>query len=481
MSEPNQKTGPKGPSQKTLKRLFGESGNLCGFPKCQQPIISGGTVTGKVCHIKAKSPGGPRHDPTQSDDERHGYENLILLCGKHHDVIDDDEASYTVERLRQIKSEHFAMTKPLLEEDAEKGARLLFSYSPKSVSSINQSGGITARSVVNITKITFVNNFYENVVPPVRGTGEAPPPSRTRVVSSTTPTLGSLAALIGTWTGDGLHSILRPDYGDAARDNILEMKLTSESLTFSPSRPAPSVSYLQTTRDITNPGQPEVVHVESGRWMIVPPTTHAEGEIVMRLMSIPYTKAILAEGRVFKSVIGKPGIAALDVTPFVSGSFPLKKVKVRGQTATDNFMQAMLNDPNPLLRDHIAGQNITATTTIFVSDPPIAPKTEASDRPDQILTMAAVFWIETVEHNILVPIWNPGQPPLIIKGETGVPTFCVRPPMQITEPRVITVTFTQIQYSQAVLLNFNGITWPIASVATLVPAEDIIVPTSVWD
>jgi len=96
--------------------------------------------------------------------------------------------------------------------------------------------------------------------------------------------------------------------------------------------------------------------------------------------------------------------------------------------------------------------------------------------------MVAVFWIETVFHNIMVPIFKPGQPPLIIKGRARacVPTFAVTPPMEITEPQMITVTSPQLQYSQAALRNFNGITWPIVSVATLVPAEAIIVPTSVW-
>jgi hypothetical protein len=470
VSEPNQNTGPKRPSEKTLKRLFGESGNLCAFPKCRQPIIIRGTVTGKVCHIKAKSPDGPRYDPAQSDDERHGYENLILLCGKHHDVVDDDEASYTVERLRQIKLDHLAQAAPLSEEDVEQGGHLLF-YSPSCVSSINQYGGITAGSVeINPVHMHvddyIINNFYLNAVPPVR---EAPG----------TPTLGSLAALVGKWTGFGLRTILRPDYGDAARDSILEMALTSESLTFSPSQPAPSVSYVQTTEYLTNAAQPEVAHVESGRWMIVPPAARGEGEIVTRLMSIPYAKAILAQGRAFEATPGRPIIRAMDVKPFVSGSIPPKNVKVRGQTNA-NIPQAMLDDPNTLLRDDHNCKVFRSFNTIFVSDPPIAPRAGWWD-DQQRPTMAAVFWIETVETAILVPIFKPGQPPLVIKGNAGVPTFSVRPPWKITEPQVMAFRFTQIQYSQVVLLNSNGITWPIAAVATLLPAEDIVVPKYGWE
>ena len=36
----------------------------------------------------------------------------------------------------------------------------------------------------------------------------------------------------------------------------------------------------------------------------------------------------------------------------------------------------------------------------------------------------------------------------------------------------------QIQYSQQVLLNFNGLSWPHVSVATLVPASPLPVPAS---
>ena len=61
-----------------------------------------------------------------------------------------------------------------------------------------------------------------------------------------------------------------------------------------------------------------------------------------------------------------------------------------------------------------------------------------------------------------------------------MPRFSVTPPFDLDKEREITVTFTQIQYSQTVLLNFAGLTWPHVSVNTLVPADDIIVPPSVW-
>ena len=94
---------------------------------------------------------------------------------------------------------------------------------------------------------------------------------------------------------------------------------------------------------------------------------------------------------------------------------------------------------------------------------------------------------ETVEHVIEVPIFRPGHPPLTILGEAAkhpgqpVPKFLVNPPIELTEPRRIKVHSTQIQYTQKVMLNFNGLTWPHVSVATLVPAHAIPLPPGVWD
>lgn len=138
--------GPTGPTVATLKRLFALSGNQCAFPKCTAPLIDGSTVVGKVCHIKASSPGGPRYDPSQTAEERHGYANLVCMCGRHADVIDDDEDSYRVERLQRIKADHEQRHSTGMSDSVtENGARLLFIS--QSVASANQSGGITAHTV----------------------------------------------------------------------------------------------------------------------------------------------------------------------------------------------------------------------------------------------------------------------------------------------------------------------------------------------
>lgn len=95
------------PAEKTIKRLFAMSGNLCAFPECASLVVQpSGTMTAEICHIRAQSPGGPRFDSAQADTERHAYENLILLCGEHHTVVDAQPGLYTVDILERMKAEH---------------------------------------------------------------------------------------------------------------------------------------------------------------------------------------------------------------------------------------------------------------------------------------------------------------------------------------------------------------------------------------
>ena len=381
--------------------------------------------------------------------------------------------------------------------------------------------------------ISLPKDFEFNEVvsaPKVRSTG-APLPS-----------LGPLAAFVGTWRGSGFNTIFRPDNPKTPTvlpipvpvgDNILELNLTSESLSFSPSLGAVpnrgsnpqgdiflnGVPYLQTVNDVTTPGQSTGIHVEPGLWMIVPSTTApSEGTTLVRMGSIPHGTTIQAQGT-STEVNGAPQIPAVDITPFVTGNPANKVPPFASQTATNQgtpripqdltafinngtITQAMLTDPNTLLRDHISHQKITATTQISISTLPTGTlvgggtdniaflvgdnHTPFPNRPNaQALQMTATFWIETVEHTLTVPIFKPGQPPLTIKADKQVagqhtPVFTGTPPKEITAPRQITVRSTQIQYSQTVFLNFAALTWPHVSVATLVPSDAITIPPSAW-
>jgi hypothetical protein len=61
-----------------------------------------------MCHIRAKSVGGPRYLESQTDEERHSFDNLILMCRNHHKEIDTaaNLDTYTVEWLLQTKRAH---------------------------------------------------------------------------------------------------------------------------------------------------------------------------------------------------------------------------------------------------------------------------------------------------------------------------------------------------------------------------------------
>lgn len=100
--------------QSVIKRLFALCGNQCAFPNCPEVIVDiSGTMLGKVAHIHAAEPGGSRYDDTMTDEQRRSEENLFIVCGKHHDIIDDKKqtATYTPEVLKRYKSDHEARFK----------------------------------------------------------------------------------------------------------------------------------------------------------------------------------------------------------------------------------------------------------------------------------------------------------------------------------------------------------------------------------
>lgn len=94
-------------STNTLRRLFAHSGNCCAFEGCHSPIFEDdGTLTGECCHIEAYSPNGPRYNEQQTNDERNGYDNLMLMCARHHKIIDSQPEKFTVDKLKTFKNIH---------------------------------------------------------------------------------------------------------------------------------------------------------------------------------------------------------------------------------------------------------------------------------------------------------------------------------------------------------------------------------------
>ena len=137
---------PSRPSERTIKKLFAVSGNRCAFRRCTAALIQGDTVVGEICHINGAKPGSPRYDDRQTAAERHGFANLILMCGTHHTVIDDDEEAYTAERLVKLKAEHEKGAEAFqIDDDFVRHATQLLLT--QNIASTYQSGGITAHTV----------------------------------------------------------------------------------------------------------------------------------------------------------------------------------------------------------------------------------------------------------------------------------------------------------------------------------------------
>lgn len=381
-----------------------------------------------------------------------------------------------------------------------------------------------------------------------------------RLELPTATSLGVLANFTGNFAGNGFNLIFRPNSGppttttfpnpvkppppNPPSENVLELNLTTETLSFSsslgsvPNRGLETqndiflngVPYVQAISDVTNPatgkadGTPSGIHFEPGLWMHVPATTTDPvlGESLVRMASIPHGTTINAQCLApTTSIAGPPDIPAVDITPFVIGIGT--PIKFASQTASDadtprlpqdltkfiaagTITQAILTDPNTVLRNANVGKTIIKTISFTVSTTPAAPElgggtaniafllgtsVGATAGPNagpnaSAVQMTATFWIETVQHKIVVPIFKPGQPPLKIPAPAPhpgarVPVFVVNPPHEITAPKTIIVTSTQIQYSQTVFLNFAQLTWPHVSVATLIPTTEQTVPPSAWN
>ena len=275
------------------------------------------------------------------------------------------------------------------------------------------------------------------------------------------PPLGQLANLSGSWSGTGFNTIWRPHH--PGQDHFLELNVTTEELTFSPiAGSIPNrgllqhditmhgLSYLQQIQDsnvIVN-GAAAGLHFEPGLWLTVPATTAPkEGATVARLASIPHGTTILAQGTA-KTTSGAPSIPKVSITPFSIGSpnqtipFDESNLSKPSQFRTQppglkNVTQAMVNNPNSVLTAH-AKPNIASTTTlhVFTKNADIVGggtantaflKGKANANADAA-RMHATFWLQTPQGS-------------------NTPNF--------------------LQYSQVVLLNFAGLSWPHVTVGNL--------------
>ena len=273
--------------------------------------------------------------------------------------------------------------------------------------------------------------------------------------------LGPLGELPGTWSGHGFNLIARPDF-QQGNDIFLELNPTDEHLVLSaiggaiPNRGSVQedielfgLHYLQQISDHSTGG---AIHIEPGLWLNIPSTTDPhQGATVARLASIPHGTAVLGQGT-SSEVPGPPDIRPANTVPFaINGAepapgaanpFPEYNLAVPNQFRTTptpaGVTQEIVTNPNSLLLADIAGQRITETIVLIVSSvPPNGIATFGPGAEDipflgpnaTVGQFSAIFWIETVQF-----------------GDRH---------------------FLQLQYTQTVLLNFAGLSWPHVSVATL--------------
>jgi hypothetical protein len=344
----------------------------------------------------------------------------------------------------------------------------------------------------------FVPENFEITEVPHAATGVEP--ATTPLTFAPAP-LGPLAAFTGNWKGLGFNTIFRPDNPTTpttfvppiASDNVLELNLTHETLSFhTPLGSVPNrgsgaqgdiflnaVPYAQSVKDVTTlPGNG--IHFEPGIWLNVPATTAPNAPItVARMASIPHGTTVVAQGTLIATVAGGPILDPIDITPFAIGN-PAAKVRFPSQTAEDattpripqnlasfiaagTITQDILDDPNTVLRNQVAQQTITNTEVIFISTNPASPlpggplpagaivpnfgggtnniaflegaPPPAVSGPNALsFQMDALFWIETVTYQVHVPPLHPGAAPVKLEPVKTHPPVPLTPSFSAAIP-----------------------------------------------
>ncbi|KAK5675615.1 hypothetical protein LTS10_011715 [Elasticomyces elasticus] len=207
-------------------------------------------------------------------------------------------------------------------------------------------------------------------------------------------------------------------------DNILELNLTTEQLTFGstigdipnrglfgqPDITLTGLPYLQTIQDVTNVitgrgdrTDHDGIHFEPGMWLHVPESTvnPTIGATVVRMASIPHGTTINAQGLVPKEhedtasggAKGKPQFDKIDITPtLLADGTPIPFPSLKSENKfppripqnLEMFNKEMtitneiILNPNLVLKNAIEGQTISDFVTFEVSTgpQPSTPKSE---------------------------------------------------------------------------------------------------------
>lgn len=113
----------EGISVRTRKRLWLRSDDLCAFEGCTSGLledaIGDDTIIGVECHIVAQKDAPDKVARTASSltpqeriefkhliDDRHEFDNLVLMCGNHSTAIDAVNGGYSVANVVEMKRSH---------------------------------------------------------------------------------------------------------------------------------------------------------------------------------------------------------------------------------------------------------------------------------------------------------------------------------------------------------------------------------------
>ncbi|EXM18885.1 hypothetical protein FOTG_13065 [Fusarium oxysporum f. sp. vasinfectum 25433] len=344
---------------------------------------------------------------------------------------------------------------------------------------------------------------------------------------------------------------------DSSTSNLLQLNLTGETQVFGellehvPNRglfdqadiDLIGLPYTQSIVDAmpnpdgTVPDKPPNIHFEPGLWMRVPQVEDMPelAASFCRMGSIPHGTTINAQG--FRHAItskGAPDIDPTDITPLLIEQVGIPPINEPHKTATElvkkrfdnqdahrdatrrlpqdlsqfiangTITQAIIDDPNTILRQANEGKDIIENTMFIVSTnaPPGAfgggttnigfnigsdegKKTDASREKKSgnanAVDVSAQYWVSKIRAEVeLDPSMRVGQKvsPASQGPRDAVPEFYIDKEVEIPSyKKTVTVAYTQIQYSQMVMLDFNGIKWPHVTVATLAPIIDRQKPT----
>ncbi len=98
-------------SQNVKRQMFVDALGICAAPKCNNRLMESRTNLGECAHIiPRKADSHPRGLEEISEEDRNKEPNLIYLCQKHHDIIDNVELAefYPANTLRKWKKDHEA-------------------------------------------------------------------------------------------------------------------------------------------------------------------------------------------------------------------------------------------------------------------------------------------------------------------------------------------------------------------------------------